>query len=55
MTSNIKETDLLVPTCIHWTIEDVSNWIEEIGFPQYRECFESNMINGRKLALANAR
>ena len=55
MSGNFKEADLLVPTCIHWTTEDVANWIEEIGFPQYRDCFESNMINGRKLVLANAR
>ena len=53
--STIKESDLLVPTCIHWSLEDVGNWIEEIGFPQYRDCFESNMISGRKLILASAR
>ena len=53
--ATIREEDLLVPTCIHWTIEDVANWVEEIGFPQYRDCFESNLIDGRKLVLANAR
>ena len=53
--ASLTESDLLVPTCIHWTTEDVANWIEEIGFPQYRDCFESNLINGRKLVLATAR
>ncbi|XP_039254401.2 sterile alpha motif domain-containing protein 15-like [Styela clava] len=54
MATPVKEEDLLVPTSIHWTIEDVTNWIEEIGFPQYRECFRTNLVNGRKLILADA-
>lgn len=54
MASPSKEEDLLVPTCIHWTCEDVANWIEELGFPQYRECFRTNLIDGRKLILADA-
>nr|CAB3265851.1 sterile alpha motif domain-containing protein 15-like [Phallusia mammillata] len=54
MASPVKEEDLLVPTCIHWTTDDVANWIEELGFPQYRNCFTTNLINGRKLVLVNS-
>uniref|UniRef100_H2Y9D8 SAM domain-containing protein n=1 Tax=Ciona savignyi TaxID=51511 RepID=H2Y9D8_CIOSA len=46
--------NLLVPTCIHWSCDDVANWIEEIGFPQYRLCFTTNLIDGRKFILINA-
>ena len=51
----VKEHDLLVPTSIHWSLDDVANWVEEIGFPQYRECFTSNLIDGRKMILVNSR
>ncbi|CAK8683385.1 sterile alpha motif domain-containing protein 15-like [Clavelina lepadiformis] len=50
----VKEHDLLVPTSIHWSLDDVANWVEEIGFPQYRECFTSNLIDGRKMILVNS-
>jgi len=55
MASPVAEEDLLVPTCIHWSVSDVANWIEELGFPQYRECFSSNLIDGRKLYCVDSR
>ncbi|XP_071962959.1 sterile alpha motif domain-containing protein 15-like [Antedon mediterranea] len=42
------------PICLTWGYEDVSSWIETLGFPQYAACFETNMINGRKLILMDA-
>ncbi|KAK6183233.1 hypothetical protein SNE40_010753 [Patella caerulea] len=38
-----------IPECLQWNFKDVADWVEEIGFPQYKECFLSNFINGRKL------
>merc|ERR1712139_49158 len=38
---------------IHWSYNDVTNWIKDLGFPQYVECFRSNFIDGRKLILMN--
>ncbi|CAC5399055.1 unnamed protein product [Mytilus coruscus] len=46
--------DEKVPACLYWTVEQVSDWIEELGFPNYKECFKQNMINGRKLILIEA-
>nr|XP_002120831.1 sterile alpha motif domain-containing protein 15-like [Ciona intestinalis] len=54
MASPTREDNLIVPTSIHWTCDDVANWIEEIGFPQYRLCFTNNLIDGRKLVLMDA-
>jgi len=53
-TGSSKEEDYLVPTSIHWAIDDVANWIEEIGFPQYRSCITSNLIDGRKLVIMDS-
>ena len=25
-----------VPRCINWTVEEVADWIENIGFKEYR-------------------
>ena len=38
MAESIKEDlkDGRVPSCIFWTCEEVANWIEELGFPDYR-------------------
>ncbi|XP_078000937.1 sterile alpha motif domain-containing protein 15-like [Glandiceps talaboti] len=41
------------PNCLHWSCEDVADWIEQLGFPQYRECFTRNLINGRKLIIVD--
>ncbi|XP_063724844.1 sterile alpha motif domain-containing protein 15-like [Symsagittifera roscoffensis] len=39
------------PVALNWTCEEVQDWIESIGYPQYRECFSDNFIDGRKLIL----
>ena len=39
-----------VPLMLKWTTHDVANWIrDEVGFPQYQECFRANFIDGRQL------
>ncbi|XP_071505299.1 sterile alpha motif domain-containing protein 15-like [Diadema setosum] len=42
------------PISLYWTCDQVADWIEELGFPQYRACFTTNLITGRKLILADA-
>lgn len=42
------------PSCLSWTIEDVADWVEFLGFNQYRACFKDNLINGRKLINVDA-
>eukprot|EP01048_Picozoa_sp_COSAG05_P016254 COSAG05_NODE_2069_length_3614_cov_13.982646_2_plen_331_part_00 len=32
-----------------WSVDDVSAWIEGVGFPQYKGTFENNFIDGNKL------
>ncbi|XP_074145997.1 sterile alpha motif domain-containing protein 15 isoform X1 [Sminthopsis crassicaudata] len=41
------------PFYFTWTPEDVAEWISQLGFPQYKECFTTNFINGRKLIHVN--
>lgn len=43
-----------VPTCLQWSVEDVAEWIISLGFPQYKDCFVDNVINGRKLITIDA-
>ncbi|KAK1150365.1 hypothetical protein AOXY_G34125 [Acipenser oxyrinchus oxyrinchus] len=38
---------------MNWSCEDVSKWIESLGYQQYTACFTENYINGRKLILVN--
>lgn len=42
------------PICLYWTCEQVADWIGDIGFPQYRACFTTNLITGRKLIIVDA-
>lgn len=42
------------PSCLSWKVEDVADWVEFLGFPQYRACFKENLINGRKLINVDA-
>lgn len=37
-----------------WTFQDVQKWIGSIGYPQYKNTFEKNFIDGRKLILVDA-
>lgn len=44
-----------VPLILRWSIKEVGEWIKnDLGFPQYEDCFVSNYINGRKLILIDA-
>ncbi|KAM6273864.1 sterile alpha motif domain-containing protein 15 [Porphyrio hochstetteri] len=36
-----------------WSAEEVAEWVAELGFPQYQECFKANGVTGRRLILAN--
>lgn len=38
---------------LKWSPEMVAEWIGELGFPQYKECFTANFINGQKLIHVN--
>lgn len=42
------------PSCLSWKIDDVADWVEFLGFKQYRACFKDNLINGRKLITVDA-
>ncbi|XP_059162904.1 sterile alpha motif domain-containing protein 15-like [Physella acuta] len=46
--------DRRVPSALYWTTEHVADWIEELGFPQYKPCIVTNLINGRKLCCLHA-
>merc|ERR1712227_538942 len=43
-----------LPTSYFWSIEEVAEWISDLGYPQYRACFVDNEINGKKLILIDA-
>ena len=36
--------DEQVPACLYWSVDQVADWIEELGFPNYKECFKQNVI-----------
>ncbi|XP_076777679.1 LOW QUALITY PROTEIN: sterile alpha motif domain-containing protein 15 [Arvicanthis niloticus] len=38
---------------LNWSPERVAEWISDLGFPQYKECFTENFISGRKLIHVN--
>lgn len=46
--------DGTVPTCMYWTGDEVAEWIGQLGFPMYKDCFITNNIDGRRLILVNA-
>merc|ERR1712244_196226 len=46
--------DPRVPSALYWTTEHVADWVEELGFPQYRACILTNLVNGRKLCCLHA-
>jgi hypothetical protein len=43
-----------IPVSVAWDYDQVADWIASLGFEQYKECFRSNMINGRKLIRVDA-
>lgn len=46
--------ELELPLQFKWTNDDVLEWIEKLGFPQYRNTFKLNLLNGRTLLLIDA-
>ena len=39
MSAKIEDLkDERVPNCLYWSEEQVAEWIEEIGFPDYKVC-----------------
>ncbi|KAM6171896.1 LOW QUALITY PROTEIN: sterile alpha motif domain-containing protein 15 [Erethizon dorsatum] len=38
---------------LKWSPEKVAEWISQLGFPQYKECFTANFISGNKLIHVN--
>lgn len=47
-------SEVRLPCCLSWSVEEVGNWIESLGYPLYRECFTTNFITGRRLVLVSA-
>ncbi|KAA0187801.1 hypothetical protein FBUS_05404 [Fasciolopsis buskii] len=43
-----------IPEASQWTTEQVAEWISDLGFPNYKDCFIENFIDGRKLILVDA-
>uniref|UniRef100_A0A1I8FI67 SAM domain-containing protein n=1 Tax=Macrostomum lignano TaxID=282301 RepID=A0A1I8FI67_9PLAT len=40
--------------CLYWSAEQVADWVSSLGLGQYRDCFLTNGINGRRLFLVDA-
>lgn len=40
---------LELPKQFKWTVDDVLDWIDDLGFPQYKDSFRMNFIDGKKL------
>ncbi|PKU37572.1 sterile alpha motif domain-containing protein 15 [Limosa lapponica baueri] len=36
-----------------WSAAEVAEWVAQLGFPQYEECFRANGITGRRLILVD--
>ncbi|ESO83494.1 hypothetical protein LOTGIDRAFT_236529 [Lottia gigantea] len=51
MNTNVAKADRKanIPDCLYWSCEEVADWIEELGFSKYRDCFLNNFIDGKKL------
>ena len=45
---------LELPEQFQWKNKEVLEWIENLGFPQYKETFKENLIHGRSLLLLDA-
>ncbi|EDV22654.1 Sterile alpha motif domain-containing protein 15 [Trichoplax sp. H2] len=48
------ENEYGIPSCINWQAEAVADFIENIGFKQYRKTFLQNEIKGRNLIAVDA-
>ncbi|KAJ7345037.1 hypothetical protein JRQ81_000987 [Phrynocephalus forsythii] len=51
--AELEAPALTGPSYLAWTPEEVAEWIDALGFPQYKECFTANFISGRKLIHVN--
>lgn len=40
-----------VPPCLYWSVDKVSEWIEKIGFPNYKvwQFYITSLVNMRKI------
>ncbi|KAL4613157.1 sterile alpha motif domain-containing protein 15 isoform X1 [Arapaima gigas] len=38
---------------LNWSFQDVAQWVESLGYPQYKACFTENFIDGKKLIYIN--
>ncbi|XP_072552955.1 sterile alpha motif domain-containing protein 15-like [Salminus brasiliensis] len=38
---------------LQWSVQDVAEWVESLGYPQYTACFTENLITGKKLIYVN--
>ncbi|OWF47206.1 sterile alpha motif domain-containing protein 15-like [Mizuhopecten yessoensis] len=38
-----------ISECLYWNEKQVADWVEEQGFPQYKQCFLTNCVTGRML------
>lgn len=48
---SFSEVDLLVKKpLMRWTVDDVSNWIKDLGLEDYQPNFEQQRVNGRMLS-----
>ncbi|CAF0830143.1 unnamed protein product [Rotaria sp. Silwood1] len=43
-----------VSAAIYWSCDEVADFIEMLGFSQYRECFLRNKVDGRRLIWCDA-
>jgi len=43
-----------VSSAVNWTCCEVADFIELLGFPQYKECFLRNKVDGRRLIWCDA-
>jgi len=43
-----------MPITFYWSTENVARWVDQLGYPQYKNCFLDNHIDGRKLILIDA-
>ncbi|KAK3793669.1 hypothetical protein RRG08_014563 [Elysia crispata] len=43
-----------IPACFYWTMDEVADWVDSIGYGKYKENFRSHFINGRKLLTVDA-
>ncbi|XP_041358350.1 sterile alpha motif domain-containing protein 15-like [Gigantopelta aegis] len=54
-TSKLEDLkDENVPVALYWSYSQVADWIQDLGFPQYKACFTNNLIDGRRLVMVEA-